>query len=180
MAHRRRHRRMHGIEVIPGLGDMMSVFKAPVRGTDVLIGALASLAGIWGVKKILNMPMFVGKVPAGLLNFVPAISGAVAGTAAYMLLKRTKMAHKAAGIAVGAVGAGVAINAMNFLKVKFPELADLVDLRLSGIILNDPAVQAMRGYNGLLMDDSGRLGATDFAALGAVGGAEAYEDLTPG
>lgn len=166
MAHRRRYRRRYGaLEVIPGLGGVMSTLKSHVKGTDVVVGGLAALAGIWGVKKVMNTYL-VGKVPEIVLRVTPALSGVLAGTALYYLQKKGNRA-RGMGHAIGAVSAGIAINAMNELKVQFPELADVVDLRLSGLILNDPQLR------GIIVNEPGHAlgayGETDFNALAMVG-----------
>lgn len=169
-------RRFSSIVDIPGLGDITSVFKSSVKGTDVLVGAIASLAGIYAVKYVQNK-FLVGKLPEIVLRFTPAISGALTGTALYMLQKK-KNRGRATGHAIGAVSAGLAINAINELKAKFPELADVVDLRLAGVIVDD-ATPRLGGF-GIPVDDPtrqlGDLAALDMG-LGGFGETDEIEEL---
>lgn len=166
-------RKFHALDIVPSLSgitdSVTKPFKTPVKGVDVAVGAGAAMAGIWATKTIINKYL-VGKIPASVQNYVPAIAGVLTGAALYMAQKKSS---RAAGHAVGAISTGVAINAWNLLKTQFPSLADIVDLRLAGVILNDPGVAAAlapsRQMHGLIMDDRGHLAGTDFAALAAVG-----------
>lgn len=174
MAHRRRHRRHYrGVDIIPGLGNVATMItKSSVRGLDVMVGAVGSLLGIAALKWLLARPAVAGKVPALVLRFQPALAGFLAAFGLYYA-QRKKNRHRAIGHAVGAATAGVAFNILNEAKAMYPAyFADIVDLRLAGVIINDPAVRAMLPQmSGVIVDEPDRAyaGAPDFAAIAAAG-----------
>lgn len=131
---------------LDGIADTIGL-KSSVRGKDVVVGALLSLAGIFGTKYLINR-FAADKIPLTVMRFHPAIAGLITGLAVGKFMKGAS----AKGYALGAVAGGLAINAIQELKMKFPELADVVDLRLAGLIVEDPALQ---GY-GLQVDEPTR------------------------
>ena len=165
--HRRRHRRFGDIVSIPGLGDITEdVFKKPVNGPDVLVGGAAMLAGIW----ILNWSKarWASLFPPAVLPFIPVLAGLFGGGLMYMVDKKViDKPQSAGGHALGALSAGLAVWALNMMKTRYPVyFADVVDLRLAGLIVND----ATRRLHGLIVNDpvnSRRLnGYADNPALG--------------
>jgi hypothetical protein len=174
-----RHRRYHGLDIVPGLSGIADGFKGSVKGMDVLYGVLTALAVHFGVKWSISKLAASGTaIPDFVVRFSPLISGALAGVlvgfAGPKFLKMQK--SKAGGIAVGALLTGGAIVALQELKVQFPLLADYSDVRLAGIILEDPALK------GILLEDSAarpalgeRYVQTNFADLAAAGSDEAEE-----
>lgn len=131
---------------LDGIADTIGL-KSSVRGKDVVVGALLSLAGIFGTKWLINR-FAADKIPAMVMRFHPALAGLVTGLVIPKLVK----GPAAKGYALGAVAGGLAINAIQELKMKFPMLADVVDLRLAGMIVEDPA---LNGY-GLTVDEPAR------------------------
>ena len=104
------------------------------------------------------------KVPSFVERFSPALAGVLAGAGLYFAQKNKA---RASGHAVGAVAAGLAAQAAVELKARFPQyFADVVDLRLSGIIINDPVAR----MNGLVIDDPapGLAGYADNAGLNSL------------
>lgn len=181
--HRRRHRFM-GLETVPGLSGLTDSIKGSVKGMDVLLGVGVFLGAHFAVKWALNKAVEKQiKIPDVVLRFSPIISGLLAGVALPIIGKKALKLNpaKVNGLVVGALGSGVAIVAVQEAKSAFPMLADYSDLRLSGMILNDPALA------GLLLRDSNTAvpygdfaGApgyvqTDFAALAAAGADEESE-----
>lgn len=170
----RRRRSYRGLEVVPGLSGIASSLKGSVRGMDVLWGIGVFLAAHFGVKYAMNK-WLVGKVPDIAMRFTPVISGAIAAVALGYAGKRFfKLSPpKVSGLTAGALAAGVAIVAMQEAKAAFPQLADFADLRLSGMILEDPTLRGM-----LLTDAATAIPygesyiQTDFAALAAAGDGE--------
>jgi|CXWL01.1.fsa_nt_gi hypothetical protein len=117
------------------------VFDRNVNSTDVLVGAAAGMVGSLGFKYL------VGKyaqdmMPAALQNFMPAIGAVAAGSAAYAMQRKGNKA-RAEGHLVGAMAAAAAVQTWSFLKAQFPELADVVSLKLGN-------------YGGLIVDEPGR------------------------
>lgn len=135
--YRRHHRKGMGAFLDPVLGE--------VKGQDVLLGAVAGLAGSGLVQWAFNKITFDAKdqdgknVPdpkdatktlqVGLLDkqgplgnaaiLAPAITGSLAGVALYMAQKNTALA-RAKGHLVGAVAAGVGVTAWEALKQMYP------------------------------------------------------------
>ena len=148
---------------LAGLKDAAGVFKKQVKGTDVLVGAVVGLAGVVVLKKAKEM-IGADKVPSFVERFSPALAGVRAGAGLYFAQKNKA---RASGHAVGAVAAGLAAQAAVELKARFPQyFADVVDLRLSGIIINDPVAR----MNGLVIDDPapGLAGYADNAGLNSL------------
>jgi hypothetical protein len=148
------------------LGDITEdVFKKPVKGPDVLVGGAAMLLGLYVINW--SKSRWASLFPPALLPFAPAIAGLLGGGIMYMVDK--KMIDKpesAGGHALGALSAGLAVTALNFLKGRYPVyFADVVDLRLAGLIVNDPQTRRM---NGLIVNDPQRRlsGYADNPALG--------------
>lgn len=176
-----RHRRYHGLDIVPGLSGITSGFKGSVRGMDVFYGVLAALATHFGVKwTIAKLASSGTTMPDFVVRFSPLISGLLAGVIVGFAGPKLKIVSRehVKGVALGALMTGAAVVALQELKTQFPLLADLSDVRLAGIILEDPALQ------GLLMSDRNtvpQLGAapgyvqTNFADLAAAGSDEAEE-----
>jgi hypothetical protein len=177
----RRRRSFMGLETVPGLSGITDSFKGSVKGTDVVIGVAAFLGVHYLVKWGLNKLTLGGtKIPDLVIRFTPLVTAAVVAVAMPFAGKKLLKLNpaKVSGLVVGAIGAGVAVVALQEAKAAFPVLADYNDLRLSGMILNDPALQ------GLLLEDArtaqpyGDFDAapnytqTNFAALAAAGGDE--------
>jgi len=140
-----------------GFGNF-GFLKSASKGTDVLVGALAGVAGISAIKLVINKTGLREKIPSVVGYALPLISGAVAGGALYVLdHKVLKMGSRAAGHALGAVMAGAAINAWDLLATQFPSLADVVSLPLSdyGILAND-ANRQLAAYQGMIVDEPAR------------------------
>ena len=142
---------MAGIVAIPGLAGIGDTFKKSVKGTDVLVGAVVGLGGIVALKYVKG---FIGSkvaIPAIVERVSPALAGGLAGLVLYYAQKK-KNPGRATGHAVGAVAAGVAMNVATELKAQFPQyFADVVDLQLHGLIVNDPA-----RLNGMIVTDTVR------------------------
>jgi hypothetical protein len=175
-----RHRRYHGLDIVPGLSGITSGFKGSVRGTDVLYGVAAALATHFGVKWAMAKLAASGTtMPDFVVRFSPVISGLLVGVLVGVAGPKIKIVREhGKGIVLGALVTGGAIVALQELKTQFPVLADLSDVRLAGIILEDPALQ------GLLMSDRGAMPAlqgapgyvqTNFADLAAAGSDEQEE-----
>lgn len=155
MARRRRSYRGLGDTVALQLSGFVDDLKGNVKGVDALVGAAIGVAGIGAFNWAKNQTWF----PAGLrtnatfIRFTPAIVGVLAGAGAYFADKKLlKMPSKAAGHAVGAVGAGLAFQALQEAKTKWPAyFSDIVDLRLAGMIVNDS--YRRRGLQGMLVND---------------------------
>lgn len=95
---------------------------------DALIGAAIGLGGVAALKVGVSkfLPASVSAmIPAPLFKALPALGGALAGAIAYAATK-----NKA--YALGALGAGVALNAWDVLSEQFPALSDLVTYSIPG------------------------------------------------
>lgn len=132
-----------------GMGDFLDPVLGEVKGQDVLLGAVAGLAGSglvqWAFNKITfdakdkdgnaiqiatsaTDPTLVNK-KVGLLSsegplgnaaiLAPAITGTLAGVALFMAQKQTALS-RAKGHLVGAVAAGVGVTAWEALKQRYP------------------------------------------------------------
>lgn len=150
----RHHRRYSDAVALPGFGDITEeVFKKPVHGPDVLVGGAAMLFGIW----ILNWSKrrWATMFPPSILPIMPALAGLVGGGLMYMVDKKVlDKPDSAGGHALGALSAGLAVTVLNWAKGKYPVyFADVVDLKLAGMIINDRAPAMMAGYNGMIVDD---------------------------
>lgn len=135
------------------LNGFMSDLKSSVKGTDAIIGAVAALGGIAALNYVKSK--FSAKVPflanPTFARFSPLVAGAAAGFGGMMLSKKVlKKPQHANGVLVGAIAAGIFLQGLNELKVRYPAyFADVVDLRLAGLIVDDP----YRGGMGMLVDD---------------------------
>lgn len=134
--------------------------KALTGSTDTLVGAGIGLAGVAGLKLLLgNLPANITSViPSPVYKALPAIGGALAGVISYSV-SRNK------GYALGALGAGVALNAWDLLSAQFPSLGSLT-------------TYSIPGYGGYGMLQPERMGA---GAPGLQGGyAALIDDPRPG
>lgn len=154
MSRRRKHRRSHSMARYHrrshrrGMGAFLDPVLGEVKGQDVLLGAVAGLAGSglvqWAFNKITfekkddaGKPIPVdaadpskGNQKVGLLSgdgplgkaaiLQPAITGSLAGVALFMLQKNTALS-RAKGHLVGAVAAGVGVSAWEYLKQTYPD-----------------------------------------------------------
>lgn len=153
MAKRRRRKGFGDIVALP-LGNLVSDIRGSVKGEDVLVGAAAAIGGFaalnwvkkqtWGAFLATNVT---------LQRFFPLLAGVGAGVGLYFADKKLlKMGSRAAGHAAGAIGAGLAIQALQEAKAMWPAyFADIVDLRLAGMIINDPYRRQM--LNGMIIND---------------------------
>lgn len=161
-------RKRYGDMVALPLGDLVKDVTGSVKGTDVLVGGLLGIAGVGAFNWLSNQSWFPAtlKTNATFMRFKPLAVGALAGAAVYFgepkLMKGAS--HRAAGHAAGIVGAAIAIQAMQEAKAWKPSLfADVVDLRLAGLIVNDTyRRQGMNGYGSFLINDPAR----PFAGMG--------------
>lgn len=130
-------------------GGFAGILDNSFKGSDVAMGAGAGLLGTLGVKWVVNKYL-LDKVPAGLVKFLPV---AGAGATAAVLYFGMKDKRRATAFAVGAVGAGIAVNGWDLVKAQFPALSDMVSLQVPGYgyIAQDGgrALPAGNGYNGL-------------------------------
>lgn len=131
--------------------------------TDTLIGAGIGLAGVAATKFALaNLPAVAGMLPGVVQKAVPAIGGALGAVASYAVTRNKSYA-------LGAFGAGVALNAWELLKGQFPALSDLVTYNIPGYGLLQP--EAMQrgapgqygGYAALI--DDPRPGMSELAMM---------------
>lgn len=151
-----------------------------VDSTDVFIGAVLGLAGAAGAKMLFSKVPQLATAPEIVKRAVPLLGAAAAGAAISFLGPKLKLSpDKASGYFVGAVAAGAALTAWGEVKNRFPQLADIVDLRLNGygIPIDEP------NYNGVITDDSqisgGYLGQASMDDLreSAMGGDESATDM---
>ncbi len=159
-------RRRYGDIVALPLGGL-DVLKSSVKGTDLLVGALLGVGGFGALNWVKNQTWFPLslKTNAQFVRFAPLASGTLAAIGVYFADKKLlKMGSSAAGHAVGAFAAGLAVQALQEAKTQWPQyFSDIVDLRLAGFIVNDPQRRAMNGYGSFIIDDPAR----PFAGLGA-------------
>lgn len=170
---RRRHRRRHysGTVAIPGLGGLkdLNPLGKSVNSTNVLMGAGLGIAGGSLVK--FGLAKFAGpKLPQIVKDHIEVISAAIAGFGAYALYRK-KNKPKGAALLIGALIAGAAPLASNLLRRQFPQLGDMVDLKLAGygdmngFLVEDRA----RQMNGFLVNDlKGYAGDPAMAGLAAL------------
>lgn len=134
---------------LPGFG----LFRGNAGSSnDVLVGAAAGVAGIAGIKFLVNK-FAADKLPAIVIRALPLLSGAVTAGALYATGKR----GGGKGRALGALLAGAAINIWDEVRANVPSLADLVSVNLGnyrggygGMLVEN------RGYQGVLVDNSAR------------------------
>lgn len=133
--------------------------RALTGSTDALVGAGIGLAGVAGLKLLLgNIPTLANLVPAPVYKALPVIGGALAGVVSYSVTR-----NKA--YALGALGAGAALNAWDLLSAQFPALGTLT-------------TYSIPGYGGYGMLQPERMGA---GAAGQMGGyAALIDDPRPG
>lgn len=129
MARRRRHLR--------GLGDLAGVVDSSVKGTDVLVGAVAGLAGVAAAKFALGKLTTLLQqqnitLPEIVTDLSPALGAGAAGVALYMAQKKS---GRGAGHLVGALAGGVAITAGGLAaKYSVPGFGDVVSVNLKGLV----------------------------------------------
>lgn len=169
-------------------GFLDPVYTGSVSSLQVLIGAAVGTVGAGLVKYGLNniklknkdgaeVGMLQEGSPVGFLAPVaPLLSAALAGTALYMVQKKSDMgkAHL-----VGAVAAGASLSVFDYLKgmegtkkyfsdyVSFPAVAgynDYVRFPTMGVIANNPRLQ---GYG--VIANNPRLAEVTASAMGAMG-----------
>jgi hypothetical protein len=145
----------HAMVSLPGLGEF-GVLNYSVNSTDVLVGAVAGLAGSGAFKMAVNklgitLPEFVTK-------FWPLVGSAATGAVLYAA-QRKKNPSRGKGHLVGAIGAGVSLTAWDMMKAQMPEyFGDMVSLpygrfnRYNGMLVNEPAYR----MNGMLVNDPQR------------------------
>jgi len=161
---RRRH--YSDIVALP-LSGALDTLKGSAKGTDILVGAAAGIAGFGALNWLKNQSWFPMslRTNAQFVRFTPLAAGTLAAVAIYFADKKVlKMPGRAAGHAVGAFAAGLAVQALQEAKTQWPVyFSDIVDLRLAGLIVNDPMRRGqMNGYGSFLIDDPAR----PFAGLG--------------
>ena len=155
----------HSIVSFPSLGNFNPLGQ-DVNSTDVLIGAVAGLAGSGAIK------FAVGKLgialPDFLTKFWPLVGSSAAGAALYAA-QRGSNKRRGKGHFVGAVGAGVALTAWDLMKAQLPGyFDDVVGLRYGryagyGLMANNPGPQ----MQGLIVDNSrSNLGALAAMSMG--------------
>lgn len=145
MSRRRKHRRSHSMSRYHrrshrrGMGAFLDPVLGEVKGQDVLLGAVAGLAGSGLVQWAFNKITFdkkdkdgnvIAGEKVGLLSadgplgkaaiLAPAITGSLAGVGLYMAQKNTALS-RAKGHLVGAVAAGVGVSAWEYLKQMYPD-----------------------------------------------------------
>lgn len=129
MARRRRHMR--------GLGDLAGVVDSSVKGTDVLVGAVAGLAGVAAAKYAMTKltPLLAQQsitLPDIVGDLVPAVGATAAGVALYMGQKKSA---RGAGHLVGAISGGLAITTAGLAaKYGVPGFSGVVSVNLSGLV----------------------------------------------
>jgi hypothetical protein len=114
--HRRHHRR-HSRR-FSGFGEPLNALKASFSGMDALLGVAVGFGGIVAAKWALKTMTPAGQAPPAMLDqFAPLLGGLAGGLVAYVAGKKFLKASpgKAAGLLVGAVGAGAAVTASNYL-----------------------------------------------------------------
>jgi hypothetical protein len=148
--------------------------KALTGSTDALVGVGIGLAGVAGLKLLLgNLPANVtNMIPSPVYKALPAIGGALAGVVSYSVSKNKSYA-------LGALGAGVALNAWDLLSAQFPSLGVLTTYSIPGYgrygMLQPEVDRAggagLQGGYAALIDDP-RPGMGDLAMMSMSGGDE--------
>jgi hypothetical protein len=152
MAKRRRKYRGLGDIVALPFSNLVDDIQGSMKGTDVLVGALVGVAGIgafnW-LKAQTWAPAFL-KTNTTVARFTPALVGVAAAAGAYFGDKKLlKMPSRAAGHAAGALGVGLALQAIQEATPS-SRLSDIVDLRLNGL---RSTTYRRRALNGMIIDD---------------------------
>jgi hypothetical protein len=144
--------------------------KALTGSTDTLVGAGIGLAGVAGLKLLLgNLPSVAAMIPAPVVKALPVIGGALAGVVSYGVTR-----NKA--YALGALGAGAALNAWDLLSDQFPALGSLTTYSIPGYGMLQPermgaGAPGLQGYAALI--DDPRPGMSDLAMMSMSGDEDA-------
>lgn len=131
---KRRHYR--GITSM-SLGDLKSALSSSVKPTDVLVGAVAGLAGVaaakYGMGKLDALLATKGyTVPELVGDLSPVLGAAAAGVALYAVQKGSA---QGAGHLAGALAGGLAITAGGLAaKHQIPGFNGVVSVNLKGLI----------------------------------------------
>ena len=143
-----------------------------VNSTDVLVGSIAGIAGGFGIKYLISK-YAASSVPAAVQGFLPFLGPAVTGLALSMAQKRSTPV-RGSGHFVGAVAAGVAMQAWNYGKQTFPEFADYVALPMSryGMLVQDNS-----NPFGLLVQDNTQNTLNELSAISAASDDDGLDDL---
>ena len=142
-------RRYGGMVSIP-LGNFLPSVRGSVRPMDVIIGGAVGFVGVNVLDALLNKfaASAWGSVKTSLGKLLPVAVGTLAGSAIYMVGKKTKLlaADKATGFFWGAVAYGVAATAQNFLR-------GMAIPGAGGAVFSDVVALPLSSYNGLLVDN---------------------------
>lgn len=124
-------------------GNLGRFVPTALKGsTDTLVGAGIGLAGVAAVKFALSqLPSVSAMVPDLVKKALPVIGGALGGVVAYSVTRNKSYA-------LGALGAGVALNAWEVVSAQFPALAGYTTYAIPGY-----------GGYGLLQAEADRRGA---------------------
>jgi len=147
----------HKLVEIPGLG----LFNGQVSAMDTIVGVGAGAAGGLGLKYALNSSGMAANLPDLVNRFWPLVGATATGALMYALQKK-KNAARAKAHFVGAVAGGVGATIWDTARSQFPQLADLVSVRLNqyhgspyGVLVNDqPGRLAAHGYGGVIVNDT--------------------------
>lgn len=158
----------HAVVSFPDLGDY-GIMNYEVNSTDVIVGAGIGLLGV-GAAKMINAKLLtdaagISKLPGFLVPMMPLLGGLLGGTAAFMFQKNSNP-NRGKGHMVGAIGAGAAVTAMDYLRTSESTkeyFADVVSLPF-GVITRDP--NRRLGRYGVITRDPAQLQARNMAALG--------------
>jgi len=156
MSRRRRHYR--GITDM-SLGDLKSSITGSVKGTDVLVGAVAGLAGVaaakWGMTQLDSFLSSKGVTVPDLVNDLSPVLGATA--AGLALYAAQKGSAQASGHLVGAIAGGAAITAGGLAaKYNVPGFNGVVSVNLKGLVT--PAIPLNRSAMGLVAANRAAMG----------------------
>ena len=113
---RRRRRHYSGFGAITG----------PVKGSQVLVGLLIGLAGVAGAR-IVSRSMT--GLPDAVDKALPLIGASVAGLVSWFIFRK-KNPERARSFLLGAAAAGGVTTVWPALQNQFPQLQDLVRLRM--------------------------------------------------
>jgi hypothetical protein len=134
-----------------------------VNSTDVLVGMGIGVVGSGVVKYLIKAAGMQDSLPVMVQNWMPLLGSALAGTAAYMLERKSNKS-RAEGHLVGAITAGAAAQAWGLLKSSYPEyFGDVVALKFAGVpnnyglIVNSPTPAIGPGaFRGMIFNNPGR------------------------
>lgn len=144
----------HKLVEVPGLG----LFKGEVSAMDTVVGVGLGAAGGLAIKYGLNASGFSANLPDFVNRLWPLVGGALTGGVLYAAQKKSKPARAKAHF-VGAVAGGVGAAIWDSARAQFPQLADLVNVRLNGysspygVLVNDQPGR-LAAYNGVIVNDS--------------------------